>query len=526
MFPPQIVVAIALCRAQDAFPPTQHEVVGGELVIEWRVKELDFERSIAQFRNGVKATYGVTVLHADTLEVRYRERVGIARGKVRVEDPDGHMQARDLEFDWKNKTAVGHEVEIEVPLLRLKAREVQIFPEKWVLKEAQMLTATGATTIGGEARVLTIYPGRHGKAQRPAFSLNGTRLFQLPDQSFSLDRRVTGLRWPEVSTTSGSKLGLKWSGSFLMSDHVGLISYTQVAPGSLPSYGLSVAYSATSTDAARGPIMPRSDFDEWYRDSYMESVAVPSPAAEVSRLQEPRRVVGVGTYWTLRSVERGAEASGVSKPLEVVGEIGGRLGPGGVLVTARGQRLKPGPDQREIQRAMVQFSGAFPLVRHDERIQVGLRLDSNMYASSRHTFGWIRGQLALVAMPSPSLRIGVAYVHGQEFGTADFDFDRLYTDRAVNLRADLLFRSFDLSLLVRYDLRSRRVFDREVRLAVPIGLFEPYLVFREFPRSFYAGIQFRLDSIVGRLQQRKISRDPSSAPGAGNPTRNWPEGRF
>jgi hypothetical protein len=374
-----------------------------------------------------------------------------------------------------------------------------------------MATGSGRLVLEGEAHVLTLYPGRHGRASRPAFWLNGTRLFRLPDQSFSLDRRVTGLRWPEISTISGSKLGVKWSGSFLLTDHLGMSTYTQVAPGRLPGYGLAVAYSATPTDATRGPIMPRSDFDEWYRDSYLENVTVPDPVSEAERLGEPRRIIGIGSSWALRVTERQAEVANASKPIEIVGEIGGSIGSGGGLLTGRGQRLKPGPTQAVVNRAVVQGSAAFPLFEQDPRLRFGLRLDSNFYASRDGTFGWVRGQLGLVAMPAPWVRLGLGYVYGTEFGTPQFDFDRLFTDRALNFRADFLLRSFDLSLLVRYDLRSRRIFDREVRIMVPIGLFEPYVVYREFPRGFYAGIQFRLDSVVGRLQQRKPTRESSVA---------------
>lgn len=526
MFPPQLALALALCRAQEAQSPVHQDVVDGELIIEWRVKELDLERSIARFRNGVKATYGVTVLYADSLEVNYREKSGIAHGQVRIEDPEGGMRARDLQFNWANKTAVGRDIEVSVPLVYLTAREARIFPEKWVLRDVRMATGSGRLLLEGEAHVLTLYPGRHGTATRPAFWLNRTRLFRLPDQSFSLDRRVTGLRWPEISTMSGSKLGVKWSGSFLVNDHVGISTYTQLAPGRLPGYGLALAYSATPTDATRGPIMPRSDFDEWYRDSYLENVTVPDPGSEIERLRELRKIIGIGSSWALRVSERQAEAANASKPVEIVGEIGGRVGSVGALLTGRAQQLKPGPSQSVVNRAVVQGSAVFPLFEPDPRLRFGLRLDSNLYASRDGTFGWVRGQLGLAAMPAPWVRLGLGYVHGTEFGTPHFDFDRLFTDRALNFRTDFLLPSFNLSLLVRYDLRSRRIFDREVRIMVPIGLFEPYVVYRELPRGFYAGIQFRLDSVVGRLQQRRPTREPSIATRNRISTGVWDESPF
>ena len=103
-------------------------------------------------------------------------------------------------------------------------------------------------------------------------------------------------------------------------------------------------------------------------------------------------------------------------------------------------------------------------------------------------------------------QFGAAYVLAEEFGVADFEFDRLNMIEGLHFRADYRKGPYSLRYLAKYDLRASDWFDREWEVAFAAGAFEPYIQRREFPGDFVIGVRLRINEFTSRIQQREVER--------------------
>ena len=73
---------------------------GDQLEIVGKVQDIDIVHSVETYTEGAVAKFGPTTVFADRLEVHYgaKDRYGIARGNVRLEDPEGRLTANYVVF--------------------------------------------------------------------------------------------------------------------------------------------------------------------------------------------------------------------------------------------------------------------------------------------------------------------------------------------------------------------------------------------------------------------------------------------
>jgi hypothetical protein len=107
------------------------------------------------------------------------------------------------------------------------------------------------------------------------------------------------------------------------------------------------------------------------------------------------------------------------------------------------------------------------------------------------------------------VRFGAAYVYGSHTGTPSFAIDELFSTRAFHGRVDFDFGPTKLSLLSKFDFEKRKWFDNEIGLSQVLGPIEPFITFREFPRTVTFGVRLRAEQAFDRLRRRFDNRTPS-----------------
>ena len=111
--------------------------------------------------------------------------------------------------------------------------------------------------------------------------------------------------------------------------------------------------------------------------------------------------------------------------------------------------------------------------------------------------------------PSRMVRMGGAPVYGSHVGEPTFDIDRLFATRAFHGRLDFDFGTTRLSFLTKYDLDRRKWYDNEIGLSQVAGPIEPFVTFREFPRTVTFGVRLRAEQAFDKLRQRLENRTPN-----------------
>ncbi|MFY9233847.1 MAG: LptA/OstA family protein [Fimbriimonadaceae bacterium] len=433
-------------------------------------------------------------------------RRGIAEGNVALTDPDGTMKADLLEFNWDLKIGRATNVDADVAGVKIKAREARISPGRYELIDASGTSCPELYTL--RTRRVVVIPADKVVIERPRISVGPLSLPQLPNQTYSLDQRVTGLRLPSVSFRRGSGFGLTWNSGILLDSKTALTAGMNAFPGALPSYGLEIARSSIEPTRATGLISPRSELTERFSYGYLENVTVGSPEAERRYLSAARDTLSLGSYWN-----QGAQSltgdTRFSKLAEVAYERGGSHGDIDGVAQIRAHRIKEndGPFQN---RLVAQIAVGLRPAEILPGLSTLVRLNLQGYRNEDSFYGWGRVQTGLV-FDAGKLRIGAAYLFGGETGTAAFSADRLYSANAFHVRGDLDLGATKISVLAKYDFDRRRWFDHEYSISQTIGCLEPYVLWRQFPSDYRFGVRLRVDAFLDLLRKREFSRKQEAA---------------
>jgi len=485
------------------------EQIDKDLVVQWEHKHIDVAGRVITFEGHVKATYASEVVTTDklTLYLDPENRHGQAEGHVLLVDPDGTISADSLTFNWTKRTGAGQNIVVHAHGVMLTASTVDVEPTGWTLTNVfgTPCTYEGAPVIGAYAPKVVFDGNGNGVASHPTFFLLGHKLITLKSYRVSQDRRGGGLSLPGVSYAKSRGFGLSWSPSFLLDDQTAINAGISVRHGIHPSEDIQLSRSLLSPLSAPGGFVPRSDLDERFSYSYFENAFVSSPLAERTYVGNRRMSVSVGATYNEGAVAR-PDNPMFTKAIDVVFEDAHTFGGGaGAYFQVRGQRIREegGPFQN---RGI--FSGAYmpPEIRLLPRLYTDFRFDTENFLNQRSAYGWLHAQLGLVARPTKELRFGLAYNPAYEWGTPAFEADRLFSMHSLNVRGDLLVGPTKISLLEKYDTRGHKIYDHEFGIAQAVRCFEPYLVFRSFPRGYSFGVRIRLDDLQDALKRRLQNR--------------------
>ncbi len=488
----------------------------------------DFESGETRLEGNVQAEITTdpalppTLITTERLIIRRAEGIARAEGATRVVDEAGTVEANNLEIRFtpaeEGKPSVFLYATAQQPRLKLgkaliSGEVLRIEPGVWIIEQGQAMLvdlARGGTRI--RARRIRIYPGDYGVAEQAVFTVAGQPLPPVPRLRFNLDRRVTGIKPPNLTNRRGVGFGISWDSFVAVGSQSAVGASWNSFPGLAPSYRLEYVYS--TLDARRQPfsIAPRDDLDERVRDGWFNNVGVGTPEEEAESLRRDLSSASFGTMWNVATSARVPDSQDVSKAWQAGYDFGRQAGGWGQRLTFKVHRIRPDDLTNWVDRGLVYASVSAPPLRLSRDWAVVSRADLFGTFSNRGQFGFARTELGLIGRPGGGLTLGAAYAYGYETGRPDFAFDRLVAPEAFLLRADYQRGPWTFRYLAKFDIRARSWYDREWELALVAGSFEPFMLRREFPTDYRIGIRFRIDDLVNRLQRRDFRRG-EEAPG-------------
>lgn len=486
-----------------------------ELRVEYRFQRVDLETKVYRYWGGVRATYGVSVLLCEELEVDTLNKTGVARGKVQLIDPDGGLEASDLRFSYGEefKTGSADNVQIQIDRVKVNAQRLRIEGKTWVLENMNLTPSkTRPPEFELRARKVELEPGKSGKARGFGVKFFGWDIGAVPYITFSLDKRVTGFRLPAIAFQRGQGVGVGWGSTFLLNDQTSVTGKFVTLPMQFPSYTFEVAGSSVAPEAMIGRLTTRNDLQERLNDSYFDSVLVQDRNREVRAYRGPKATWSIGSYWNQATRGRAKDSEQISKPFDAAYELGGKLGHrGGYLGQVRAQSIRPdarSSDEFRLASQWIAHSGWYPI---GKRLSTGLRLDSDLLGE----YGWLRAA-GMLHYDAGKVQLAGGFTETMEWGRPQFVFDEPFNKRAAHFRADVNLGSITASSLVKYDFERRSWTDVEYGLSLVAGSFEPYLNYRQYPRTLQFGIRLRLQDLFEKLSDRQIEQKRKERPGSEN----------
>lgn len=507
IFPPLILPNPGL--EHEALPvQRQSTSIDSSFRVEYQTVRQDFETGQMVFEGAVRAFYGPTEVICESLVLDLRTETGEANGGVRILDPEGTIRAERVTFNWAEgaKTGKAFSALIEVGGVSISASEVGVAPGVWTLRDASFtLEDLERSRTLVTAREVTIELGRRGVAKHVFFQVLGQRLGPIPSYTFNLDRRVSGLKPPTLALRGGGRVGAEWNSTVLLGDRLAFSGDASAFPGERPASNFYLVASGLAPGESSRPLRPRNDLDERFSDGYFNNIGIRTPEDERGTIRSPHLLYAVGTSANHGTRGRKAQGLNVSKNWELVGEAGGALAGFGWQGSARVQRIGGSVPGDWVNRGVVGATVLLP-DREFGGFSLLTRIDGQAMGGDGNTFGFGRVETGLVSNVRSGFRFGGALVLAGEFGTPDFEFDRLNVLSGVYLRADYAKGPYTFRYLAKYDLRAGEWFDREWEVALAAGSFEPYIQRREFPDEFRFGVRLRLTEFFGRLQDREVRR--------------------
>ncbi len=510
--PPAIVVPPAQppTMVQEQPKARQQVLVDEELTVEAEHWFKDLESGKTFFEGNVKATYGLSVLTTQRLVIDESLGLMVAEGESRIDDPEATVSAKQIVVNWKTKESSAEEVRIEAGYLLVQGERLEIKNEpnpEWKISGAKIeltdLSPGGNRFLANE---VTIYPGQRAVAKHVTYQILGQKIGPLPSQTFNLDRRVTGLRLPSLKYRGGSGFGLSWNSSMLLDDKTIALGSWEAFPGQQSGYRLELTRTFVSEGDQLTRISPRSDLGERFVDGWFNNVTMENPGQELDRIRDLKSSFTIGTYWNTSTDARPVDATDVSKAFDLVYEMGGPLGAGGWVSTARYQQARESNNTAWVNRLVVDTTFLAP--QYDfGGITSHARFDLIGTSSSRGSFGIVRSELGAFGELMPGLRLGAAYVWASEDGSPDFGYDPLSFGSGLHMRMDYERGPYTLRYLMKYDFSGKRWYDHEWEFALAAGSLEPYVSRREYPGDFRFGVRLRLDQVTNRLLDRDIKRN-------------------
>lgn len=474
--------------------------------------EVDPTGMVLTYPEGAVAKYGPSVIFADRLEVHQasNDQYAIARGNVRIEDPEGTIKAQYAVIWYgpnrgpDGQMVVADHVEIEIAGVKVKAESAVIRPERWEFLNVEGTNCFRPIPLYAvKSKKVVIVPGKNGAAYSPRIKILGKDIGAIPTRKFSLDKRSPGLEMPSLNLKA-SGIGINWKSGFLLTDQSLLLGSFGTFPGDYPSYAVTYAQTFLPATVSTSQIVARPELTERFDYSYFDNIRVSNISTTQSHTKNLRNSITAQSIWNTSSSAR-IDRENFSKAIDVAYERSGPVGQFGTNFQVRAQSIQRG-NESFIERGVFTGTVQAPPVTLAKGLQTDLRLDLFGIAGEKNQFGWARGQAGLLYQPIPQLTLGSAYITSGETGTPDFLADRLVSRNAMHFRADLNLGPTKVSYLAKFDFDRNNWYDKEYSISQVIGCFEPFLIRREFPSDYALGVRFRLDNFFSLLERRKQVR--------------------
>lgn len=476
------------------------------LKVSYTAVDVDPIAKTLHFTGDVVAVYGTTTLRCRSLRLDMEARRGVAEDGVSAVDGDSTLACRRLAFDWMNKTGEAEDATLTAGSLQLAASKVRVLEATYEVERASLsLDRSGQSGVKIEAESATIVPGKQGVARRAFVHIGGTKLGPFATYRFNLDERANRFSWPGLELEGGKKPKLSWRSTFEVGRDLYATGNWASLQGEYPYLGVFVGFSPAGLNDPAAPVVPTSDLREFASLGWFNQIGMRQPESVTGAFRQRRLTFGVGSSINESTEVRSPNEPDVSKPFDLVTELGGPVGPAGGRLTARYQRIQPRPKSGHVDRLYLSGTLVGPEFQLGHGLSLHSRMDGLHTVSEDHNFSWIRGEAGLLWQVTDSLRLGGAYVIGKNHGVPDFDFDRLIAPESWHLRFDLQSGPYGVSGLFKYDIDRRRWYDTEWEFSLYAGALQPYIQYRSWISQFKFGLRLRLDALDSILKRKRGS---------------------
>ncbi|MBX3111719.1 MAG: hypothetical protein KF857_06890 [Fimbriimonadaceae bacterium] len=490
----------------------QSVALPGEMTVEFDSSSRDEKDGTVRMKGNVVARYDLTTVRCDEMVLTPGEHKGRVVGEAKLDDPEGNVACRDLEFNWKDKTGSAQAVTLIAGGVRIAADSLTITPKKWVIRKAVgTVSRLKHPPYRFWAETVDLVPGDQGTAHRVFLEFFGKKFGPLANVDFNLDRRVTGFKMPNLTNKRGAGFGVAWDSSVLLTDKSSLGATINMFPRLSPEYLFQYSYSPLDPNSSPFSIAPRSELTEYFGDGWFDSIVIKTPEEETETIGQQRKAVGVSVRVNQDTFARNPDALNVTQPLDLAVEAGGTHRGWGYLGTGHLQRVREDREDPWVDRLVFQGTLKPPSLQLG-RLSFSSRLDAVTTTSNRGLFAFGRVETGLVYSPLEGVNIGAGVGFGASAGEPDFAFDRVPYDKSLLGRVDYRRGPFTVRFLWKWDLETRRLYDREYELALVADGFEPFITSRSFPSDFRVGVRFRLDALTDHLSKRQVKRRDSDTP--------------
>lgn len=481
------------------------------LILTSRTRTIDPRAQVVTVEGDVVATYDVERVTAERIEVHLAkgERWAKATGKVVVTDPDGTLQASNVEFSWnpQHRYARAEDVYLQMTGAKLHARSAYLTPDVWTFTDFTFTTDDLKPPLYSvSGRSLSIYPGRLARIEKPSFYVFGQHVVTWNAERFNLNPQASGVHIPSLELHDNS-LGLNWQTGIQIGRTSTLEWHFDSYRGEYPGLGAQATESFVPSTKDVHPIVPRSEYSQRFDYGYFDTILVPTDKAEADYIGQRRSAASAYSIFNAAAIGRGAVGESFSTPGAVVYETSGSAGSMAYLSDSRLESIHVlrGPD---IVRSDLEDSLELPKYHLGHDMYTISRIDGGLMDSER-TFGWGRLSGGVLYRPISGLTFAAGLMGALEGGKPDFDIDPLQYENGAMFRTDYAVGPRTLSVMSRYDTR-RGWFDKEVMATQVMGSFEAFVVYQQYPGNFHVGINLRIDEFLNVLKRREFER-PSVA---------------
>jgi len=519
-----------IVRAQDpeqqvAQRPT---IISGKLKLEADKVHFDPATNLTSLTGNVVATYEGARLSSADAEINHDTKQGRFRNSVKLVDQLGTMTASELFIDWSagDQTTISGQAKDVI----LDAYEAHFEAEDLTLPGdgSAHLERAWFSTDQRYYRVLldgvVIRPGEYISATKAVLQLGRGLRIPIPFFRVNLNPRVTGIQMPAPKIDDDFSLGYSWAQVLQLGSRSTMHLNYRGGMERVPTTNAQLIYEIAEprpkkpqTEAEiqlerlRAPsntrLLPNNVDVERFTDGYFDNVIVTGRQQEENDIAKRHLIVFAGHATNIISNTRPEGAEELDRPYYFGLQGGGAFG--GASLTAQlryGMVLERLSTQRH-QRAELMGTALSPLVTLGPNVSLGLRADVGVFTGEGVDFGWVRPMATLLARPSKEVTVGLAYFRAQEWGSALYDVDRLYSKKGLHFRIDLDFKATDISILLKYDFDRKELYDVEVALEQVMPVITPFFSYREVPGTFAFGFKLRADNLLRALKSRDIIRN-------------------
>ncbi len=499
-------VLVRLAVAQES----QVERVDEALTIYWKSKTVIPKENRLIFEGGVRAVYGQTTLYADRLEIvnSKLEKRGLAEGSVRITDPDALAKMDRFSFDWSKQTGSASAVVFSTAGLFFHADQAEITANEWVFTGVKASPDGSSKPIFALRSPRVVFrPRSSGTASRATIAILGKDIITLPSYRFGQKSEGALLSLPSISASKG--LGISWQTTVAVDDRSRFRGSIKAKSGEGAGITLEAARSLLPRNEPGGVISPLSDLNERFTYGYFDNIYIKKPSEEREQIQARRSAVSLGMTVNRLSIAR-LDDQLFTKPFEIAIEQARPFGGVAFYSAFRFHDIRDETGLSE-RRVGTNISALLPAIDLLPGLKTHIRLDFSGYSGDRNTFGWGQSQIGLIYRPNTSIRMGAVMVRGSEFGRPTYVADRLFSRYGYHFRLDADVGLFSLSALSKYDSGLKKWFDNEFQASFRAGSINPFVSYRQFPRSFAFGVHLQAEEVFRRIAAR-VSRKPAKIP--------------